>query len=79
DVENKKKMWSWQGERLIKGKKARGQRTRNTGRRGLAVGVMKKKEMPGQAPPGAPGAKAPASAVATKPQTPAKPEAPAKK
>ena len=49
NIENKKKIWSWQGERWIKGKKVRGQRTRNTGRRGLAVGVMKKKDVPGGA------------------------------
>ncbi len=79
NVENKKKMWNWQGERLIKGKKARGQRTRNTGRRGLAVGVAKKKEVPGAQPGAKPGAGAAAPApAAAKPQAP-KPEAPAKK
>ncbi|MEM4707072.1 MAG: 30S ribosomal protein S13 [Candidatus Anstonellales archaeon] len=70
NIENKKKIWSWQGERWIKGKKVRGQRTRNTGRRGLAVGVMKKKEMLGAAP-----AK---PAAAGKPEAATKPEAPAK-
>lgn len=83
DVENKKKIWSWQGERHIKGKKVRGQRTRNTGRKGLAVGVMKKKEIPGQAPGAAAkegGAKAPAKPESpAKTEAPAKPEAPAKK
>lgn len=75
NVDNKKKMWSWQGERLIKGKKARGQRTRNTGRRGLAVGVTKKKEVPA---PGAqsakPGAAASAPAPSAAKSNPPKPE-----
>lgn len=43
-IERKKKMYSWQGYRHLRGKKVRGQRTKNTGRRGIAVGVLKSKE-----------------------------------
>jgi small subunit ribosomal protein S13 len=43
-VELKKKIRSWQGYRHMRGKKVRGQRTKNTGRRGLAVGVVRKKK-----------------------------------
>lgn len=43
-IERKKKMYSWQGYRHLRGKKVRGQRTKNTGRRGMAVGVLKSKE-----------------------------------
>lgn len=48
DTERKKKSRSWQGIRLLKGKKAHGQRTRNTGRHGISMGVLKKKEVPGK-------------------------------
>ncbi len=43
DIEFKKKTRTWQGYRHMRGKKVRGQRTKNTGRRGLAVGVVRKK------------------------------------
>ncbi len=43
DIERKIKTKSWQGYRHSRGKKVRGQRTKNTGRRGLTVGVIRKK------------------------------------
>ncbi len=43
-IERKKKMYNWQGYRHIRGKKVRGQRTKNTGRRGATVGVVRKKK-----------------------------------
>jgi small subunit ribosomal protein S13 len=42
DVENMKKMYSWKGYRHAYGQKVRGQKTRNTGRGGMAVGVIRK-------------------------------------
>ena len=48
DIERKVKSRSWQGYRHNRGKKVRGQRTKNTGRRGLTVGVVRKKEAPGK-------------------------------
>jgi len=49
DIEAKKKSRSWQGYRHLKGQKVRGQRTKNTGRTGMTVGVIKKKEKPAKA------------------------------
>jgi small subunit ribosomal protein S13 len=49
DIELKKRIRSWQGYRHIKGQKVRGQRTKNTGRTGATVGVIKKKQKPGEA------------------------------
>jgi small subunit ribosomal protein S13 len=46
DLEFKKKSRTWQGFRASKGKKVRGQRTRNTGRHGLTMGVMREKLKP---------------------------------
>lgn len=43
-IERKKKMYNWQGYRHIRGKKVRGQRTKNTGRKGMSVGVMRSKQ-----------------------------------
>lgn len=42
DIEREKKIYSWKGYRHFYGQKVRGQRTRNTGRKGMAVGVMRK-------------------------------------
>ncbi len=42
DVEREKKLYSWRGYRHAYGKKVRGQKTRNTGRKGMALGVMRK-------------------------------------
>ena len=42
DVDREKKLYSWKGYRHTFGQKVRGQRTRNTGRRGMAVGVIRK-------------------------------------
>lgn len=46
DVEREKKVYSWKGYRHAYGKKVRGQRTKNTGRHGKAVGVSKKSMIP---------------------------------
>ncbi len=42
DIEREKLMNSWKGMRHSLGLKVRGQRTRTTGRKGMAVGVRKK-------------------------------------
>ncbi|MEW6748728.1 MAG: 30S ribosomal protein S13 [Candidatus Micrarchaeota archaeon] len=42
DVDREKKMYSWRGYRHTYGQKVRGQKTRNTGRTGMAVGVLRK-------------------------------------
>lgn len=74
DIEKEKKMYSWKGYRHAYGQKVRGQRTRNTGRQGMAVGVLRKtildaaKQQKAAEKGGAPGA--PASAAA--PAAPAK-------
>ncbi len=60
DIEREKKLYTWKGYRHAYGQKVRGQRTRNTGRIGMALGVMKSKAAPGAAP--APGAAAAAPA-----------------
>jgi small subunit ribosomal protein S13 len=68
DVEREKKMYTWIGYRHTYGQKVRGQRTRNTGRTGMAVGVLRKAIIAAQggavagAKPG--GAGAPAAAAA---------------
>ena len=43
DIEREKEIYSWRGFRHAHGQKVRGQRTKNTGRRGIAVGVKRKK------------------------------------
>jgi len=43
DIEREKSIWSWRGYRHAYGLKARGQRTRTTGRTGKTVGVSKKR------------------------------------
>jgi small subunit ribosomal protein S13 len=89
DVEREKKMYTWIGYRHTYGQKVRGQRTRNTGRTGMAVGVLRKAIIAAQggavagAKPGAPGApaaapaagKAPAPGKAAAPAAAAKPAA----
>ncbi|MCL4333475.1 MAG: 30S ribosomal protein S13 [Candidatus Thermoplasmatota archaeon] len=62
DINRMKRTRSYKGMRHEKGKKVRGQRTRSNGRKGLAVGVMKKRE--GAAPEGGAPAAAPAAAPA---------------
>ncbi len=42
DVDREKKQFSWKGFRHTFGHKVRGQRTKNTGRHGMAVGVLRK-------------------------------------
>ncbi|MDD5022875.1 MAG: 30S ribosomal protein S13 [Candidatus ainarchaeum sp.] len=53
DIEKEKKVYSWKGYRHAYGKKVRGQKTRNTGRHGRSVGVVKKSLQPGKAAPAA--------------------------
>lgn len=71
DVEREKKLYTWKGYRFYYGQKVRGQRTRNSGRTGMTVGVLRKaviaaqqaqKEAPGK--PGAAGAEKPAGGAA---------------
>lgn len=42
DVDREKKLFTWKGFRHTFGQKVRGQRTKNTGRHGMAVGVIRK-------------------------------------
>ncbi len=42
DIESEKKAYTWKGYRHAYSQKVRGQRTRNTGRTGMAVGVLRK-------------------------------------
>ncbi|MEM0128424.1 MAG: 30S ribosomal protein S13 [Thermoplasmatales archaeon] len=49
DVNRMKRIRSYKGIRHEKGKKVRGQRTRSNGRKGLAVGVVKRREAPSEA------------------------------
>jgi small subunit ribosomal protein S13 len=42
DVESEKKAYTWRGHRHAYGQRVRGQKTRNTGRKGMAVGVLRK-------------------------------------
>ncbi|MBD3210054.1 30S ribosomal protein S13 [Candidatus Micrarchaeota archaeon] len=42
DIEREKKLYTWRGYRHAYGQKVRGQRTKNTGRSGMAVGVLRK-------------------------------------
>ena len=46
DVDREKKMFSWRGFRHAYGQKVRGQRTKNTGRGGTALGVVRKANAP---------------------------------
>ena len=71
DIEREKKLYTWKGYRHAYGKKVRGQRTRNTGRKGMALGVMRKTILAA-----AQAAKAP-SGPSGKPGAPAAPGAPA--
>ncbi len=77
DLDREKKAYSWKGYRHTYGQKVRGQRTRNTGRTGMAVGVLRKAIIAAQggavagAKPGAPAAGAPAAAPAAGGKAPA--------
>ena len=42
DIEKEKKLYTWKGYRHAYGQKVRGQRTKNTGRKGMALGVLRK-------------------------------------
>lgn len=46
DVENEKKLYTWRGYRHAYGQKVRGQRTKNTGRKGMSLGVIRKSQAP---------------------------------
>ena len=82
DTEREKNIYSWKGYRHAYGQKVRGQRTRNSGRVGMTVGVLRKailaqtKAAPGAAASAAQGASKAAPAAAA---PAAKPAAPAKK
>lgn len=73
DVEREKKLFTWKGYRFSYGQKVRGQRTRNTGRTGMAVGVLRKAIIAAQqaAKPGAAGAPAAGGAGAPAAAAPA--------
>ena len=64
DIETEKKLYSWKGYRFSYGQKVRGQRTRNTGRTGMAVGVLRKAVLAQAAAAKAEGAGAPAKGAA---------------
>jgi small subunit ribosomal protein S13 len=46
DVEGEKKLYTWRGYRHAYGQKVRGQRTKNTGRKGMSLGVVRKSQAP---------------------------------
>lgn len=74
DIDREKKSYSWKGYRHTYGQKVRGQKTRNTGRTGMAVGVLRKAIIAAQggAAAGAkPAAGAPAAPAAKGPAKPA--------
>ncbi|MFP3950328.1 MAG: 30S ribosomal protein S13 [Candidatus Micrarchaeia archaeon] len=48
DIEAEKKLYTWRGYRHAYGQKVRGQRTKNTGRRGMSVGVVRKSQQPAE-------------------------------
>lgn len=83
DIEREKKTYTWKGYRHFYGQKVRGQKTRNTGRTGMAVGVLRKTVIAAQGgaaagtKPAAAGGSAPAAAA--KPAPEKKPAAPAAK
>ncbi len=69
DIDRDIRAQTWRGFRHMYGQKARGQRTRSTGRTGATVGVTKAKVEAAAKPapagkPGAPGAAAPAAGAA---------------
>jgi small subunit ribosomal protein S13 len=80
DIDRDKKMYTWRGYRHTYGAKVRGQRTRNTGRTGMAVGVLRK-SIAGAVPAAAAAAKPAAGAAAPAAAKPAekKPAAAEKK
>lgn len=72
DVEREKKEYSWRGYRHAYGQKVRGQRTRNTGRKGMAVGVLRKTILAAQGAAKAGAEKAGAQAAQPKAAAPGK-------
>ncbi len=50
DIENMKEMYTWKGYRHAYGQKVRGQKTKNTGRSGMSVGVIRKSQQQKQQP-----------------------------
>ncbi|MBU0586225.1 30S ribosomal protein S13 [Candidatus Micrarchaeota archaeon] len=65
DVDREKNSYTWKGYRHAYGQKTRGQRTRNTGRVGMTVGVLRKAVL-AQTKGAAPGAGAQAAKTAEK-------------
>ena len=66
DLETEKKLYTWKGYRHSYGQKVRGQRTRNTGRTGMAVGVLRKSIIAAGAKPAEEGGRGAAAAPAGK-------------
>jgi small subunit ribosomal protein S13 len=83
DIDKEKNAYSWKGYRHAYGQKTRGQRTRNTGRVGMTVGVLRKAILAQTKGAGAPTAGAAQAASGKVPAAAggaaAKPAAPAKK
>jgi small subunit ribosomal protein S13 len=75
DLESEKKLYTWKGYRHSYGQKVRGQRTRNTGRTGMAVGVRGAAAAPASKGGPAGGAAKPVEAKAAAPGMAAKPAA----
>ncbi len=82
DIDRDIRAKAWRGFRHMYGQRARGQRTRSTGRTGATIGVTKGKAMPGaggeaaaKGPSGAPagGKAAPSASAASVPTAAAKP------
>ncbi len=72
DIEREKKAYSWRGYRHAYSQKVRGQRTRNTGRKGMAVGVLRKTILAAQGAAKAGAEKAGAPAAQPKAAAPGK-------
>jgi len=79
DIDREKKSFSWKGYRHTFGQKVRGQKTRNTGRTGMAVGVLRKAIIAAQGGAAAGAKPAGGSAPAAAAASPAKPAAKAEK
>ena len=78
DIEREKKLYTWKGYRHAYGQKVRGQRTRNTGRTGMAVGVLRKAVLAAQKAAAAPEGRAPKPGEEAKPAGGAAPKVEAK-
>lgn len=78
DIERDKKAYTWRGYRHAYGQKVRGQKTRNTGRTGMAVGVLRKTIAAAAGAAAKPATAGAAPAAAAKPAAGATPAAAAK-